>query len=129
MLLSDLFREWDDDGNGALDKKELRRAVAALGYDAPKKEVDAFFDSIDVDHSGFIEFGELKKSLSAKAVQQAQKKHEEKVKAKKADDAMAVEGDVAGDGEEDFETGMRQNAMERDAADADNDGKVNERMP
>ena len=35
-----------------------------------------------------------------------------------------VEGDVAGTGEEDFETGMRQNAMERDAADADNDGKL-----
>ena len=29
--LIDLFREWDDDGNGALDKKELRQAVAALG--------------------------------------------------------------------------------------------------
>jgi Ca2+-binding EF-hand superfamily protein len=33
-------------------------------------------------------------------------------------------GDVAGTGEEDFEAGMRQNAMERDAADANNDGKL-----
>ena len=32
--------------------------------------------------------------------------------------------DVKGTGEEDFETGMRQNAMERDAADADQDGKL-----
>ncbi len=31
---------------------------------------------------------------------------------------------MAGTGEEDFETGMRQNAMERDAADADQDGKL-----
>ena len=37
--LIDLFREWDHDGNGALDKKELQRAVSSLGYDAPKKEV------------------------------------------------------------------------------------------
>ena len=37
---------------------------------------------------------------------------------------MAAEGDVAGEGEEDFETGMRQNAMERDTADADQDGKL-----
>ena len=33
-------------------------------------------------------------------------------------------GEEAGEGEEDFEDGMRQNAMERDAADADNDGKL-----
>ena len=38
-------------------------------------------------------------------------------------EAEAAE-DVAGTGEEDFEAGMRQNAMERDAADADNDGKL-----
>ena len=64
VKLIDLFREWDDNGDGALDKKELRASVAALGYDAPKKEVDAFFDSIDVDGSGFIEFHELKKALT-----------------------------------------------------------------
>ena len=64
----DLFREWDDDGNGAIDKKELRLAVAALGYDAPKKEVDMLFDSLDGDGSGFIEFPEFKRMLSEKAV-------------------------------------------------------------
>ena len=32
--------------------------------------------------------------------------------------------DVAGTGEEDFEVGMKQNAMERDAADEDQDGKL-----
>ena len=36
----------------------------------------------------------------------------------------AAYDDAAGDGEEDFEVGMKQNAMERDAADADNDGKL-----
>ena len=36
----------------------------------------------------------------------------------------AEEGDVAGEGEEDFETGMRQTALERDAADEDGDGKL-----
>ena len=60
----DLFREWDDDGNGALDKKEMRQAIAALGYEASKKEVDKFFDSIDTDESGWIEFEELKKALT-----------------------------------------------------------------
>ena len=64
VKLIDLFREWDDDGNGALDKKEMRRAVAALGYEAPKKEIDKFFDSIDDDGNGWIEFGELKAALA-----------------------------------------------------------------
>jgi len=41
-------------------------------------------------------------------------------KRKKAEEALpVVDDDVAGEGDEDFETGMRQNAMERDAADAD----------
>ena len=142
--LIDLFREWDDDGNGALDKKELRQAVAALGYDAPKKDVDALFDSIDKDSSGWIEYEEVKKALSTKGLAEAEKAKKEADKAKTEADAKkakaaaakakasggmggvadgeVVEGDVAGTGEEDFETGMRQNLMERDAADADQDG-------
>ena len=67
VKLIDLFREWDDDGNGALDKKELRKAVAALGYEAPKADVDTLFDAIDTDNSGWIEFYELKNALSEKA--------------------------------------------------------------
>jgi hypothetical protein len=63
VKLIDLFREWDDDGNGALDKKELRQAVAALGYDAPRAEVDALFESIDTDGSGWVEYEELKKAI------------------------------------------------------------------
>ena len=60
----DVFAAWDDDGNGAIDKKEMRQAVAALGYNAPKKEIDAFFDEIDDDGNGWIEFGELKAALA-----------------------------------------------------------------
>ena len=122
--LIDLFREWDDDGNGAIDKREMRQAVAALGYSAPKKEINAFFDSIDDDASGFIEFEELKEALKEKNVKAATKKLQEQRKAEEKADAAAND-DVAGDEDgEDFETGMRQNAMERDAADADQDGKL-----
>jgi hypothetical protein len=64
VRLIDLFREWDEDGNGGLDKKEMRHALATLGYDAPRAEVDAFFDSIDVDTDGWIEFDELKRALN-----------------------------------------------------------------
>ena len=43
----DLFREWDDDGNGAIDKKEFRKAMPALGFSASKDEVDGLFDEWD----------------------------------------------------------------------------------
>ena len=64
VKLIDLFREWDDNGDGALDKKEMRQAIAALGYEAPRKVIDKFFDSIDDDENGWIEFGELKAALA-----------------------------------------------------------------
>merc|ERR1711871_1493670 len=63
VKLIDLFREWDDDGNGGVDKKEFRQAIAALGYDAPKSQIDALFESLDDDKTGFIEFHELKIAL------------------------------------------------------------------
>lgn len=121
-----MFRDWDEDGNGAIDKKEFRKAIAALGYDVPRKELDAVFVSLDDTGDGFIEYGELKAALS---------KHSKKVKSKAPPKkqpsakqveaaAPAADGDVGGTGEEDFEVGMKQNAMERDAADADQDGKL-----
>ena len=70
IQLIDLFREWDDDANGGLDKKELRRGIAALGYEVPKKEVDELFESFNENEDGagfkddFIEFEEFKRVLS-----------------------------------------------------------------
>jgi arylsulfatase A-like enzyme len=66
--LMDLFREWDDDGNGAVDKHEFRKAIAALGYDAPKSQIDALFNSMDEDGSGWIEYHELKDALNGKQI-------------------------------------------------------------
>ena len=74
VKLIDLFRDWDEDGNGAIDKKEMRFALPALGYDVPKQAIDAFFDSIDVDKSGMIEFHELKAAISVKGAAAATKK-------------------------------------------------------
>eukprot|EP00966_Prymnesium_polylepis_P141487 3267500-Prymnesium_polylepis.1 len=37
----DLFREWDEDGNGAVDKFEFRRALPLLGLHAPQEQVCA----------------------------------------------------------------------------------------
>ena len=41
----DLFRQWDEDKNGTIDKKEFRKAIKALGFDfiASDAEVDMVF--------------------------------------------------------------------------------------
>jgi len=63
MRIVDLFREWDEDGDGTVDKKEFRRAMPLIGFDVPRKEIDALFDEWDPDGSGTIELGELTKFL------------------------------------------------------------------
>lgn len=51
----DVFRDWDEDGSGTIDKKEFRKAVKALGLMAPQSDVDALFDSFDNDGGGSID--------------------------------------------------------------------------
>ena len=36
----DLFRDWDDDRNGMIDKREFSKAMPALGFDAPRENVE-----------------------------------------------------------------------------------------
>jgi calmodulin len=56
--MDDLFKKWDVDGNGQIDKGEFRRAVKALGESADDALCDAVFDEYDVDGSGEIEYKE-----------------------------------------------------------------------
>ena len=59
----DLFREWDEDGDGTVSKKEFRKAMPMLGLEVPKKEIDALFDEWDPDKSGSLGIDELNKVL------------------------------------------------------------------
>ena len=65
----DLFRQWDEDDSGTIDKKEFRRAIQALGFDFfdEVSEIDKVFDEFDVDKSGSIEYKELNKMLRQQA--------------------------------------------------------------
>ena len=65
----DLFKEWDEDGDGNVSKKEFRRAVPMLGLDPEpsKTDIDSLFDQWDPDESGSIDYKELNKILRKSA--------------------------------------------------------------
>ena len=59
----DLFREWDEDGDGTISKKEFRKAIPLIVQDVPKAAVDQLFYDWDPDKSGMISLAELIKKL------------------------------------------------------------------
>ena len=59
----DLFREWDEDGDGMVSRKEFRKAMPLLGLQVPRPEVDALFDSWDPDGSGELSLRELSQRI------------------------------------------------------------------
>eukprot|EP01117_Protostelium_nocturnum_P016769 TRINITY_DN670_c0_g1_i2.p1 TRINITY_DN670_c0_g1~~TRINITY_DN670_c0_g1_i2.p1 ORF type:complete len:221 (-),score=77.16 TRINITY_DN670_c0_g1_i2:265-927(-) len=54
MQASQIFRNFDSNYNGALSKKEWKRAMYALGYYMHKHDAKRLFFMIDRDHSGQI---------------------------------------------------------------------------
>ena len=61
--MMDLFREWDEDGDGQITRKEFRSAMVRMGLEVPQYEVDLLFDSWDPGGDGTIDFKELQKAL------------------------------------------------------------------
>ena len=63
----ELFRQWDADADGCVSKVEFRNALPLLQLngDVSLAEVDALFDSFDVDGSGAITYKELLAELDA----------------------------------------------------------------
>ena len=59
----DLFREWDENGDGNVSKQEFRRAMPMLGLDVPDDEVDKLFDEFNQDGGNDIGLGEMQKLL------------------------------------------------------------------
>ena len=61
--VSTLFRNWDVDQSGTIDRKEFRMGMRALGVRASKLDLDASFDSFDLDGSGKLEQREFIRAL------------------------------------------------------------------
>jgi len=63
MRVMDLFREWDEDGNGEISREEFRKALPMLGLHASSEQLKVLFDEFDADTSGSISFRELNRKL------------------------------------------------------------------
>ena len=63
MRVIDLFRSWDEDGNGTITQK-MRKAITALGSTSKDDFMD-LFRQLDTDGGGSIEYKELHKVLGS----------------------------------------------------------------
>jgi hypothetical protein len=59
----DLFRAWDEDKSGTIDKREFTRAIRALGFVVSDEDAGKVFDALDEDKSGSLEYKELNTML------------------------------------------------------------------
>ena len=62
--LQALFKAYDEDGNGKLDKGEVTKALRAWGGDVSASNVDGEWAKWDSNGDGFIDFEEFKKVLA-----------------------------------------------------------------
>ena len=70
----DLFKAWDEDRSGKIDKKEFTRAIRALGFsDIDDEMAAAVFEELDEDKSGSLEYKELNTMLRKGAGSEAAK--------------------------------------------------------
>ncbi len=58
------FKSWDEDGSGVISQKEFRQAVVAMGFVAPRKDIDKLFSTFDKDRSGSLGVKELEAALA-----------------------------------------------------------------
>jgi len=61
------FRAWDTDANGCISRYEFAKSLRVLGFPANHEEMEGLFATLDADHSGSIQIGELQAALSISA--------------------------------------------------------------
>ena len=63
IRVMDLFREWDENGDGEISVHEFRKALQIVGLHASTDAVQALFDEFDTDAGGTISFRELNRQI------------------------------------------------------------------
>ena len=64
--IKEAFDLFDTEGSGAIDAKELKVAMRALGFEPKKEEIKKLVNDADKEGTGTISFGDFLEMMSAK---------------------------------------------------------------
>lgn len=65
MEINFIIRVFDVDGNGLIDREELRKVMASLNESLSEEELDAMIKEADINGDGQISFDEFKIMMGA----------------------------------------------------------------
>merc|ERR1719410_2333520 len=57
--VQDAFKQFDQDGNGSIDKRELTMALQSSGGNFTEQDIDTIFAAADSDNNGEIDYEEF----------------------------------------------------------------------
>merc|ERR1712007_243641 len=77
--IREAFNLFDADNSGAIDVRELKAAMRALGFEVKKEELKKMISDIDNDGNGSIEFGEFLEMMTGKMGEKDTREDIEKV--------------------------------------------------
>lgn len=63
--INTIVRVFDVDGNGLIDREELRKVMASLNESLSEEELDAMIKEADINGDGQISFDEFKIMMGA----------------------------------------------------------------
>merc|ERR1711903_232977 len=93
--IREAFTLFDADNSGAIDVRELKAAMRALGFEVKKEELKKMISDIDNDGNGSIEFAEFLEMMTGKM---GEKDTREDIDEEELQD-MINQADRDGDGE------------------------------
>ena len=67
--IKEAFDLFDTEGTGAIDSKELKVAMRALGFEPKKEEVRKIIQDIDKNGEGFIKFDDFMEIMTHKMIE------------------------------------------------------------
>merc|ERR1712005_88953 len=111
--IREAFNLFDADNSGAIDVRELKAAMRALGFEVKKEELKKMISDIDNDGNGSIEFQEFLEMMTGKMGEKDTREDIEKVFKLFDDDNTGENID-----EEELQDMINQ-------ADRDGDGEIN----
>merc|ERR1712010_272431 len=77
--IREAFGLFDGDASGAIDVREIKAAMRALGFEVKNEELKKMVADVDSDGSGQIEFGEFLQMMTGKMGEKDSREDIEKV--------------------------------------------------